>query len=173
MSVNDFSHKYSETRLCVLRHSKLSVSPFLHDNTGLWFYNESKSWIDALRHCRTNNSTLVQISNCTVENKVESLLQNYTQNETWIGLERSIFDCDAHWKWISGETVEYNMWNRRTVPYSVNKYCGKIIRVKDTQTYKWSDADCLEELPFICQGKLFSLSFFFSFQVNTKNTSHL
>lgn len=157
---------------CVLRHEKLSVSPFLHDDTGLWFYNEPRSWIDALQHCRKNHWNLVEIRNSTVENKVESLLQNFTQNDTWIGLERPIFGCDASWKWISGETVQYNMWNSSTDPNSVNKYCGKIIKVNDTQTYKWSDANCLDRLPFICQGKLFSLSpklaldcYYFSFLI--------
>lgn len=136
---------------CMSWHAKRSVSPFLHDYTGLSFYEEPKTWIAALQHCRKKNATLVQISNNTVDNEVTSLLQNHQQNEAWIGLERSIFACNATWKWISGDSVQPDKWNTSTVPNSVNKYCGKIIRVKNT-TYRWSDADCFEKLPYICQG---------------------
>uniref|UniRef100_A0A3Q4GS27 C-type lectin domain-containing protein n=1 Tax=Neolamprologus brichardi TaxID=32507 RepID=A0A3Q4GS27_NEOBR len=69
----------------------------------LEFYHENKSWIDALEQCQTDYTSLVEITNKTVNDEVKSLLQNAThlQRGVWIGLERSVFGKDKEWMWIS------------------------------------------------------------------------
>lgn len=140
----------------------ISVNLFLQGgDEGLTFYQEAKSWIDALEFCqdKRENSSLVRITNQTVQNAVKSLLINKTdsmQNGSWIGLERSIFGIDVSWRWTSGPQVQQpEQWSSNFPVDRLNNHCGKIIWVKinGTQELKWQDACCHEKLPFICQGK--------------------
>ncbi|XP_029026163.1 uncharacterized protein LOC114867553 isoform X2 [Betta splendens] len=131
------------------------ITPFNNSDydTGLYFYNDSRSWFYALRFCGTQNYTLVEITDGTVEDDVTNLLQNetVTQNGVWVGLERPIFGFDTTWRWITGGEVNTSQWSSSSPPSSTNKYCGKIIWVNETQTIKLLDDDCFKELPFICQ----------------------
>lgn len=131
---------------------------FVHDDAGLKFVEEEKSWIYALEHCYGIKSSLVQITNSTVRKAVKSLLKSKTelQKGVWIGLERSIFGRpDRPWKWISGCVAKDNAppWNSSLVD-PLNNHCGKIIRDEKSQELKLLDSDCHDKLPFICQGKL-------------------
>ncbi|KAM7399362.1 hypothetical protein PAMP_018638 [Pampus punctatissimus] len=129
-----------------------SISNSTCNDTGLHFYKHPKSWIDALTYCESKNSSLVHIISDIVQDDVEYLLENKTdlQEGAWIGLERSIFGCNLHWKWTSGPYVADAHWNSSLPVDPMNHHCGKIIRVSE-YNYKWLDADCFEELPFICQ----------------------
>ncbi|XP_049431858.1 lithostathine-1-beta-like [Epinephelus fuscoguttatus] len=125
---------------------------FLEDE-GLQFYPEHKSWIDALQHCHNKNSALVQITNQTVQDAVNSVLQNKSglDGGVWIGLERSIFGVNVPWQWVSGERVKEHHWSSSAFVDPLNNHCGKVIQVKGSQEFKWLDEDCHKELPFICQ----------------------
>lgn len=121
------------------------------------FYKEAKSWVDALEHCQNRNSSLVEILSSTVQASVNSSLLNKKSsmpNGAWIGLERSIFGkINVPWKWISGTEVdkECQPWNKSFPVDALNHHCGKIIWVEELKQFKWLDAFCHEELPFICQ----------------------
>ncbi|XP_026049031.1 low affinity immunoglobulin epsilon Fc receptor-like isoform X1 [Astatotilapia calliptera] len=123
------------------------------NDTDLQFHSVNKTWIDALEHCRQENSSLVEIYNDTVGVKVKNLLQNKTESHTgvWVGLERSIFGNNPEWKWISGSKVLYSQWNYSFPVNSLNNHCGKIITVNEAEQIKWLDANCHKKLPFICQ----------------------
>ncbi|XP_078023639.1 lithostathine-like [Epinephelus lanceolatus] len=123
------------------------------EEEGLRFYPEHKSWIDALQHCHNENSTLVQITNQTVQDAVNSVLQNKSglDGGVWIGLERSIFGVNVPWQWISGERVKEPHWSSSAFDDPLNNHCGKVIQVEGSQEFKWLDEDCHKELPFICQ----------------------
>uniref|UniRef100_A0AAZ3P2Y8 C-type lectin domain-containing protein n=1 Tax=Oncorhynchus tshawytscha TaxID=74940 RepID=A0AAZ3P2Y8_ONCTS len=90
----------------------------------LHFFNESKSWINSLKFCKSrgSKSNLVQITNQTVHADVTQLLANVELQcgEVWIGLD----DVDK-----------------------------VMVRVGNGEL-KWLDASCHQELPFICQGAL-------------------
>lgn len=121
------------------------------------FYKEAKSWIDALEHCQNKESSLVEIPAQTVQASVDSSLLNETSSMpkgAWIGLERSIFGKSVvPWKWISGKKVEeHEPWNESFPVDNLNHHCGKIIWVEELKQFKWLDACCHEELPFICQS---------------------
>lgn len=84
-------------------------------------------------------------------------LQNKTDSKTgvWIGLQRSIFGYRPEWKWISGYNVVKSQLNRTSSTNSdFDNHCGKVIFDNKTEEIKWSNADCHEKLPYICQSKL-------------------
>lgn len=130
----------------------LSFFFFLSPVTNLEFYNESKSWIDALEQCQTDYTSLVEITNRTVNDEVKSLLQNEThlQRGVWIGLERSVFGKDKKWMWISKSKDIYPECNRSIA--DSNNHCAKMI-LTEQQEIKLLDANCHDRLPFICQGE--------------------
>lgn len=117
--------------------------------TSLEFYHENKSWIDALEDCQQNYTSLVEITNQTMNDEVKSLLQNEThlQRGVWIGLERSVFGKDKKWMWISRSKDIYPKWNSSIA--DSNNHCAKMILTE--QQVQLLDANCHDRLPFICQ----------------------
>ncbi|XP_005746991.1 uncharacterized protein LOC102205475 [Pundamilia nyererei] len=117
--------------------------------TNLQFYHENKSWIDALEDCQQNYSSLVEITNQTVNDEVKSLLQNETdlQRGVWIGLERSVFGKDREWMWISRSKDINPKWNSSIA--DSNNHCAKMILTE--KQVQLLDANCHDRLPFICQ----------------------
>eukprot|EP00063_Salmo_salar_P033959 XP_014008794.1 PREDICTED: C-type mannose receptor 2-like [Salmo salar] len=123
----------------------------------LHYFNEPKSWINAIEFCRSrgSKSNLVHITNQTVHADVTQLLANVELQcgEVWIGLERSIFEWNAPWLWTSGDVdkvVKYSEWHSCFPLNPINYHCGKMVRVGNGEL-KWLDASCHQELPFICQ----------------------
>ncbi|MED6277699.1 hypothetical protein CHARACLAT_016161 [Characodon lateralis] len=120
--------------------------------TSLMFYSDKQSWIEALNYCLSLNSSLVQISNQTVQDAVINLLKNETGLEEgiWVGLERSIFGTtNIEWMWTSRNRTIHPEWNSRVDP--LNNHCGKIVLAEDPHRVKLADANCHHSLPFICQ----------------------
>ncbi|XP_019222737.2 regenerating islet-derived protein 3-gamma [Oreochromis niloticus] len=116
-------------------------------------HSESKSWIDALEDCQTEHFSLVEICEKKVRDDVKRL-QNKTDSKTgvWIGLQRSIFGYSPEWKWISGYNVVNSQLNRTSSANSdFDNHCGKVIFDNKTEEIKWSNANCHEKLPYICQ----------------------
>ncbi|XP_031687223.1 uncharacterized protein LOC109896384 isoform X3 [Oncorhynchus kisutch] len=121
----------------------------------LHYFNESKSWINALEFCKSRGSNLVHITNQTVQTDLTQLLANVELpcGGVWIGLERSIFEWSAPWLWTSGDVdkvVKYREWHNCFPLNPMNYHCGKMVRVGNREL-KWLDASCHQELPFICQ----------------------
>ncbi|KAK6314807.1 hypothetical protein J4Q44_G00143360 [Coregonus suidteri] len=130
------------------------VKDYLH------YFNESKSWINALEFCKSRGSTsnLVHITNQTVQADVTQLLANVELpcGGVWIGLERSIFEWSAPWLWTSSaveKVVEHRQWHSCFPLNPINYHCGKMVRVGNGEL-KWLDASCHQELPFICEDYL-------------------
>ncbi|CAI5694344.1 unnamed protein product [Oreochromis niloticus] len=116
-------------------------------------HSESKSWIDALEDCQMEHFSLVEICEKKVRDDVKRL-QNKTDSKTgvWIGLQRSIFGYSPEWKWISGYNVVKSQLNRTSSANSdFDNHCGKVIFDNKTEEIKWSNANCHEKLPYICQ----------------------
>ncbi|XP_045578472.1 ras guanine nucleotide exchange factor E-like [Salmo salar] len=130
-----------------------AISP-LHPDY-LHYFNESKSWINALKFCKSRHSNLVHITNQTVQTDLTQLLANVELpcGGVWIGLERSIFEWSAPWLWTSGDVdkvVKYSEWHSCFPLNPMNYHCGKMVWV-DNGELKWLDASCHQELTFICQ----------------------
>ena len=122
----------------------------------LHYYKTPKTWLAALEFCKEQNSTLVHITNSTVQDDVTRLLGSEDlPGGVWIGLERYIFQSNARWVWVSGEEVNFTQWHQCFPLNTPTLYCGKMIWDDDEEsTLKWLGASCQEELPFICQGML-------------------
>ncbi|KAL7400986.1 hypothetical protein ABVT39_021169 [Epinephelus coioides] len=152
LTITNFTRKNDGINLCY-DSSEENQCVHLNVSIGLRFYQTHKSWIDALQHCHNKNSALVQITNQTVQDAVNSFLQNKSglDGGVWIGLERSIFGVNVPWQWISGERVKEIHWSSSTFVDPLNNHCGKVIQVEESQEFKWLDEDCHKELPFICQ----------------------
>ncbi|XP_029923161.1 macrophage mannose receptor 1-like [Myripristis murdjan] len=121
---------------------------------GLQFYSESKSWIGALNHCLSQNTTLVQITNQSVQDAVSQHLKNQAvSGGVWIGLERPIFGCNVDWLWYRGLTVNFTQWNSNFPTDVYKHHCGKIIKSGEPAVFTWLDASCFQKLPFICQNR--------------------
>ncbi|XP_046876297.1 secretory phospholipase A2 receptor-like isoform X2 [Hypomesus transpacificus] len=118
----------------------------------LHYYNTSKTWLAALEFCKEQNSTLVHITNSTVQDDVTRLLGSEDlPGGVWIGLERYIFQSNARWVWVSDPNVSFTQWHECFPLNTPTLYCGKMIWDDDDDTLKWLGASCQEELPFICQ----------------------
>ncbi|XP_064877198.1 uncharacterized protein LOC135572696 [Oncorhynchus nerka] len=134
----------------------ITTSP-LHPDY-LHYFNESKSWINALKFCKScgSESNLVHITNQTVQTDLTQLLANVELpcgGGVWIGLERSIFEWSAPWLWTSGDVdkvVKYREWHSCFPLNPINYHCGKMVWVGNGEL-KWLDASCHQELTFICQ----------------------
>lgn len=88
-------------------------------------------------YCKRMNSSLVHITNKTVQTDVECLLEDTLdlKEEAWIGLERSIFGCNVPWMWTSGTEVKDDQWKSNFPDDPVNNNCGKIIRVEGLRKF--------------------------------------
>ncbi|GAA6233049.1 uncharacterized protein LOC108886618 isoform X1 [Lates japonicus] len=131
------------------------LSNYTNNINSLQFNQIAMSWINALTYCSSQGSSLVEITNLTVWDTAQQLLQNETGLEegVWIGLERSIFGSDVPWQWISGTVLNDTEWWNSSFPVNkLNYHCGKIIWVNETKEFKLLDGRCHDELPFICQG---------------------
>ncbi|XP_024865080.1 uncharacterized protein LOC108244638 isoform X2 [Kryptolebias marmoratus] len=127
----------------------ITVSTDNETGSLLQFYNEPKSWIEALNSCLNDKSSLVQNMTQTGLDEVKDLLED---DGVWVGLERSIFGTDPEWKWISGSKAENLQWNSRFPVDRFNNHCGKMILVNEEKQIQFLDASCHEELPYICEG---------------------
>ncbi|XP_069004000.1 uncharacterized protein [Embiotoca jacksoni] len=126
-------------------------------STNLHFNQTAVSWIDALKHCRKENSSLVEIPvNGSVQDVI-TLLKNVTGPEkwVWIGLQRSIFGpANVEWQWISGSKPEQHFWSDDFPVDRLNHHCGKIALVKGGEKIQFLDENCHETLPFICRDEI-------------------
>ena len=121
----------------------------------LHYYKTPKTWLAALEFCKDQNSTLVHITNSTVQEDVTWLLDSEDLPwGVWIGLERFIFQSNARWVWVSDPNVSFTQWHECFPLNTPTLYCGKMIWDDDDDTLKWLGASCQEELPFICQGMI-------------------
>uniref|UniRef100_A0A3Q0RTA8 C-type lectin domain-containing protein n=1 Tax=Amphilophus citrinellus TaxID=61819 RepID=A0A3Q0RTA8_AMPCI len=159
---NGFGHLNVVSPVVTKSHSFFSlwsilniIMLFFPPGTYLQFYQEAKSWIDALEHCQREYSSLAEITNQTVKDEVENLLQNKTglREGVWVGLERSIFGKHKEWMWTSGSKNINLQWNSSMQHF--NNHCAKIISA-ELQEIKLLDANCHDKLPYICQGKCFT-----------------
>ncbi|XP_053332767.1 C-type mannose receptor 2-like [Clarias gariepinus] len=104
--------------------------------------NETKTWRDAQTHCRQNYIDLVSVRNQTENEKIRNMIQSSSFSGFWIGL------FNESWKWSDQSNSSFRYW-------SSNKSSGDLncaaVNVSD-QLY-WSDVDCTEKLPFICNKK--------------------
>ncbi|XP_062409265.1 regenerating islet-derived protein 3-alpha-like [Sardina pilchardus] len=70
----------------------------------------------------------------------------------WVGLERCMINPSAPWEWVETGVVEYERWHGDHPRNGCNYHCGQVVQ-EPAGEYRWWDACCKEERPFICQDK--------------------
>ncbi|XP_023207422.1 uncharacterized protein LOC111612012 [Xiphophorus maculatus] len=128
-------------------------STFDETSSSLQLFNETKSWIEALNYCDQLSFSLVEITNQTVWDELKNILVNKAelQKGVWVGLERSIFGTNIKWQWTSGAKAEQPEWISSFPANGLNNHCGKIVWSNQSNNIQLLDANCHDELPFICQ----------------------
>lgn len=96
-------------------------------------------WNDAHKFCQDLHTTLVMVSNSSVNERVASLLPA----DAWIGLYRSSWSI-----WTDESRVVFRNWaeGQPDNNESVVELCG----AADAATAAWWDDDCNMERPFVC-----------------------
>ncbi|XP_066537375.1 low affinity immunoglobulin epsilon Fc receptor-like [Hoplias malabaricus] len=74
----------------------------------LTLVNETKTWKDALKYCRTHHVDLVSVHNETIQQWVKTAVNYASTANVWLGLRHT---CTLNfWFWVSGESLCYQNW---------------------------------------------------------------
>ncbi|KAL7875556.1 hypothetical protein AOLI_G00105190 [Acnodon oligacanthus] len=111
--------------------------------------NVKKNWTDAQNYCRENFTDLATIESQEEMNAVIAVL-NGTADRFWIGMRQKAEQGKASWIWSDGSNSSYTYWNDKEPNNGVGDYC---VQFWDSK-YKWNDANCNEQNPFICYKEL-------------------
>ncbi|XP_042345542.1 macrophage mannose receptor 1-like isoform X2 [Plectropomus leopardus] len=106
------------------------------------FISDPQKWTDARDYCRKHHTDLAVIESSEENDEVRSLIPNGVKS--WIGLHR------VTWTWSDKSQSSFTPW-RGGSPNSKgrNQFC-----VTQSSSYRWDDAGCWEEYPFICHQAL-------------------
>ena len=112
-------------------------------STGSHFTIESeRSWMDAAINCMDKNSTLVEISDESMNAEIARQLSR--EKEAWIGLNRSL-----NWFWLeTGEVSTFLNWQEGQPD---NLKGDEVCVAMQMDDGTWSDEPCNMSYPFICK----------------------
>ncbi|XP_016520444.1 C-type mannose receptor 2-like [Poecilia formosa] len=80
--------------------------PFICYDNNVVLVKDSKTWEDALNHCRDHHHDLVTITNMGDQRWIEKKVKEASTDYVWIGLS---YACTLDlWFWVSDEEVRYN-----------------------------------------------------------------
>ncbi|XP_056587692.1 macrophage mannose receptor 1-like [Triplophysa dalaica] len=114
--------------------------------------DDGRSWTEAQRYCREYHTDLANVRNQTENQKILEI----TGGNVWIGLYRNRI-------WSNGQNTKYLNWKPET-PYSYpqpdngnyaygqrgNQRCTA---VSFRYSGRWTDENCLSNMPFICYSR--------------------
>ncbi|XP_041920322.1 uncharacterized protein LOC121684380 isoform X3 [Alosa sapidissima] len=163
-SVSSTSTSHTHTPVTLSHTPYTSVSPSIAPVTcngtscrlgDLLFVNVNMSWLEALQYCEQRGSRLVHILDDATQTRVTQLLSSLLADllpvpTAWVGLERCMINPSAPWEWVETGVVEYKRWHDDHPRDCCNYHCGQVVQMP-TGDYRWWDACCMEERPFICQ----------------------
>uniref|UniRef100_A0A3Q3E8J8 C-type lectin domain-containing protein n=1 Tax=Labrus bergylta TaxID=56723 RepID=A0A3Q3E8J8_9LABR len=104
----------------------------------------SKTWEEALEHCRETHTDLTSLNSETEQRLALSEIQHdHITERVWIGLR---FFGDR-WLWVNGDPLVYEAWPEGDQEHQcpLRKRCGAL-----TKEGHWENWDCVEKLHFIC-----------------------
>ncbi|XP_034544276.1 secretory phospholipase A2 receptor-like [Notolabrus celidotus] len=106
----------------------------------------SKTWEEALEHCRETHTDLTSLHSETgTKHVLRRMKHNNIAEPVWIGLH---FLGDR-WLWVDGDPLVYEAWPKggdQDHQCPIRKRCGAL-----TKEGVWENRDCQEKLNFICK----------------------
>ncbi|XP_065099623.1 macrophage mannose receptor 1-like [Paramisgurnus dabryanus] len=115
--------------------------------------NDRRNWADALRYCRENYTDLANVRNMTENQKI----LERTGGDVWIGLYRN----DQHWS--NGQITKYQNWRSEILYSEKQPDNGQYITgqwgdqhctaVSLGHLGRWTDENCLTNMPFVCYNR--------------------
>ncbi|XP_028617286.1 C-type lectin domain family 10 member A-like isoform X1 [Grammomys surdaster] len=118
-----------------------------HEGSCYWFSQSGKSWPEADKYCRLENSHLVVVNSLEEQNFLQTLLANQI---SWIGLT----DQNGPWRWVDGTDFEkgFKYW----APEQPDNWYGHGLGggedcVHFTSDGRWNDNVCQRPYRWICE----------------------
>ncbi len=107
-------------------------------------YNDSMTWQEAKAACEAMSGYLVTITSAEEQAFIETLLENGTKKQYWIGLI-----SDGNQEWVTGEEFSYSNWDAKEPNLSrrsdgerecyVHIYNVANPKRTNSQRFKWND----------------------------------
>ncbi|XP_070803424.1 C-type lectin galactose-binding isoform-like [Pituophis catenifer annectens] len=115
-------------------------------------FEEQKNWNDAEAFCQKQNAGchLASMQSTTQrDDMADYVAENLKSSQSvWIGLHDP--SKKSEWEWINRSRFYYLAWaDDQPEPSKNNKFCAKL--EKETKYFQWSDSNCEELHPFLCQ----------------------
>lgn len=137
------------------------------DNKCYHFIPSEDYWHHALKNCRKNGGTLVEIRESATQNFILRSLHdlNWRRNGLWIGAHDK--NHESYWEWASGGVVTWNNWadDQHGCCFGAFEDCA-VLRFSDGGT--WHDYPCrsmFHQYSYICQFDMLPTT-------TTKMTTH-
>jgi len=132
--------------------------------------NESKTWAEAQRHCRENNTDLATIDNMEEMNSLINTVNGSYNGSAWIGL----YDDVNSWRWSLENNDFYQEGERdfRNWYHEPNNENGNEQCIYMDYNGNWFDSSCEIIYTFVCyNGKTLQVKkniIFFCFEICQK-----
>jgi len=111
------------------------------------YHPEKMNWLSARRVCEANQGTLVTIPNEGTQQLLRDRYGSTSKSKrVWVGAsDRS---REGTWQWVTGERFGFTNWYRNQPSSKRNEDCLSFNYYYEGM---WSDEDCSDIKPFICQ----------------------
>nr|XP_055035543.1 C-type mannose receptor 2-like [Misgurnus anguillicaudatus] len=114
--------------------------------------NDKRNWADALRYCRENYTDLANVRNMTENQKI----LERTGGDVWIGLYRNRI-------WSNGQITKYQNWRSEILSspgqpdngaYTYDQQGDQQCTAVSLENLgRWTDENCLTNMPFVCYNR--------------------
>ena len=108
---NDLTSKYPNTGFVLeIDNMEIPVSTIAENGSVYEIYDISVPWEIAEEYCEMKGGTLVCITSEKEEKIVEKLIERGKKRNYQLGATDK--EEEGNWKWITGETISYNLWTQ-------------------------------------------------------------
>lgn len=121
-----------------------------HEGSCYWFSESEKSWPEADKYCRLENSHLVVVNSLEEQNFLQNRLANVL---SWMGLT----DQNGPWRWVDGTDFDKGFKNWR--PLQPDNWHGHMLGGGEDCAHfsydgRWNDDVCQRHYHWICETEL-------------------
>ncbi|KAL6118400.1 uncharacterized protein ACO6RY_03207 [Pungitius sinensis] len=118
--------------------------PFFCYDDEVILINESKTWEEALDHCREHHRELVSVTDRRQQAWVQETARRASTPFVWMGLR---YTCTlGFWFWLTDEAVKYKNWT----PGTQEEDCDMSGAMETGGGHKWFKKSARMEFNFIC-----------------------